>query len=94
MGIDERQGALMPLLPIHPLLVVFPVTEHWGTCAKLSFGAGVHGARQVGVHARGEGWEEFQELLGAASSTFPSCSLSCELLGGHWDSEHACGAFG
>lgn len=33
-------------------------------------------------------------MLGAANSTAPSCSLTCELLGGHWDSEHGCGAFG
>lgn len=83
----------MPLLAIHPLLDVFLVAEPWGTCANLSFGAGVHEGGQVGVHARGEGWEELQETLGAVSSTSPSCSLTCELLGGHWGSECAHGAF-
>ena len=84
----------MPLLAIHPLPVVFPVAEPWGTCANLSFGASVHGGEQVGVDARGEGWEELQDMLGAVGSTSPSCSLTCELLGGHWGSESACAAFG
>jgi len=84
----------MLLLAIHPLLIVFPVEEPWGTCANLTFGAGIHGGGQVGVHARGEGWEEFQEMLGAASSTFPSCSLTCELLGRNCGSDRACDVFG
>lgn len=82
-----------PCLPSIPFLL-FPVAEPWSTCANLSFGAGVHGGGQVGVHARGEGWEELQELLGAASSASPSCLLTCKLLGRHWGSEHARGAFG
>lgn len=69
MGVDERQGVVMPMLAIHPL-VAFPVA--WGTCANLSFGADIHGGGQIGVYARGEGWEELQDMLGSASGPSPS----------------------
>ena len=55
MGVDERQRVVLPLLAIHPLLVVFPVAEPWSTSTNLSFGGGVHGGGQVGVQAREEG---------------------------------------
>lgn len=54
--IDE----VMSVLAIHPLLLVFPVAEPWGSYANLSFGANVHGGRQVAVHSRRKVWKELR----------------------------------